>query len=102
MPLPRSVLRMTDDELESFLNTERTARVGTTSPDGEPHVAPLWFVWRDGKIYFNSLKRSRRDADVRHGSRVSVCATGCRRRSQSAWTSDMKSRRFRSTWKATW
>ena len=73
MPLPRSVLRMTDEELESFLNTERTARVGTVSPDGEPHVSPLWFVWNGGRIYFNSLKKSRRDADLRHGSRVSAC-----------------------------
>ncbi len=73
MPLPRSVLRMTDEELEAFLSSERTARVGTVSPDGEPHVSPLWFVWSGGKIYFNSLKKSRRDADLRHGSRVSAC-----------------------------
>ena len=39
MPIPRSVLRMTDEELEAFLASERTARVGTVSPNGErrPH-----------------------------------------------------------------
>jgi nitroimidazol reductase NimA-like FMN-containing flavoprotein (pyridoxamine 5'-phosphate oxidase superfamily) len=73
VPLPRSVLRMTDDELESFLQRERTIRLGTVSPDGEPHVAPLWFVWDDGTMYFNSLKRSRRGRDLKHGSRVSAC-----------------------------
>jgi general stress protein 26 len=73
MPIPRSQLRMTPDELEEFLRTERAVRVGTVSDDGEPHVAPLWFVWSDGAMYFNSLKRSRRAHDVDHGSRVAAC-----------------------------
>lgn len=73
MPIPRSQLRMTPDELEAFLRTERTARVATVSPDGEPHVVPLWFVWHDGALYFNSLKRSRRTQDLERGSRVAVC-----------------------------
>jgi general stress protein 26 len=64
---------MTPEELEEFLRTERTVRVGTVSPDGEPHVSPLWFVWHDGAMYFNSLKRSRRARDVEEGSRVSAC-----------------------------
>ena len=64
---------MTPDELEDFLRTERTVRVGTVSPDGEPHVAPLWFVWHEGAMYFNSLKRSRRSKDVERGSRVAAC-----------------------------
>lgn len=73
MPIPRSVLRMTSEELESFLRRERTARVATVSVDGEPHVSPLWFVWDDGTMYFNSLKRSRRGRDLEHGSSVSAC-----------------------------
>ncbi len=73
MPLPRSVLRMTDEELEAFLVRERTVRVATVSASGEPHVSPLWYVWLDGAMYFNSLKRSRRGRDLSHGSRVSAC-----------------------------
>jgi nitroimidazol reductase NimA-like FMN-containing flavoprotein (pyridoxamine 5'-phosphate oxidase superfamily) len=73
MPLPRSMLRMTDEELNELLATERTARIGTAAPDGEPHVAPLWFVWHDGALWFNSLKRSRRSSDVEAGSRAAVC-----------------------------
>ena len=73
MPIPRSQLRMTPDELEGFLATERTARVATVSPDGEPHVVPLWFVWLGGAIYMSSLRRSRRNSDLESGSRVAVC-----------------------------
>ena len=62
---------MTPEELEEFLRTERTVRVGTAT--SEPHVSPLWFVWHDGAMYFNSLKRSRRSKDVERGSRVAAC-----------------------------
>lgn len=73
MPIPREQLRMTDEELANFLRTERTARVATVSPSGEPHVAPLWFVWHEGALYITSLKRSRRTKDIERGSRVAAC-----------------------------
>lgn len=73
MPVPRAQLRMSDAELDAFLATERTARCGTVSPDGDPHVAPLWFVWHDGAMWLNSLKRSRRARDLAEGSRVALC-----------------------------
>ena len=76
MPIPREQLRLTPEELEEFLRTERTVRVATVGPDGEPHVAPLWYVWDDGAMYFNSLKRSRRAHDVGRGSRVAACIDG--------------------------
>lgn len=64
---------MTPDELESFLGEQRTARVATISPNGEPHVVPMWFVWHDGAFYMNTLKRARRTRDIETGSRASVC-----------------------------
>lgn len=73
MPVPRSQLRMTAAELDAFLDGERTTRVGTVAPDGEPHVVPLWFVWRDGRLFVNSLRRSRRMRDIERGSRAAAC-----------------------------
>lgn len=73
MPIDRSQLRMSPDELDGFLGAERTVRVATVSPSGEPHVAPMWFVWHEGAMYVTSLKRSRRQRDVEHGSRVAAC-----------------------------
>jgi general stress protein 26 len=72
MPVSRSILRMTDDERDAFLTTERTLRCATVSPEGDPHVVPLWFVWHDGAIWLNSLKRSRRARDLAAGSKVAM------------------------------
>lgn len=72
MPLSRSILRMTDAERDAFLAAERTLRCATVSANGDPHVVPLWFVWRDGAIWLNSLKRSRRSRDLAEGSKVAM------------------------------
>lgn len=73
MPIPREQLRMTAEELDELLGAERTARVATVSPSGDPHVVPLWFVWHDGAIWMTHLKRSRRMRDIERGSRAAVC-----------------------------
>jgi len=73
MPIPREQLRLRDQELDELLTNERTLRAATVSPDGRPHVVPLWFIWHDGAIWINSLRRSRRAHDVVAGSAVALC-----------------------------
>ena len=73
MPIPREQLRLTDEELEELLSTERTMRAGTVSPDGSPHVVPLWFVWHEGAIWINNLRKARRSRDLEAGSDVALC-----------------------------
>ena len=38
--------------------------IGTTRPDGHPHAAPVWAVWVDGAIVFESGPRSRRARNI--------------------------------------
>jgi nitroimidazol reductase NimA-like FMN-containing flavoprotein (pyridoxamine 5'-phosphate oxidase superfamily) len=53
----RDQIRMTDDEMESFLVEARTLQVASIKPDGTPHHVPMWFarpddqhaVWTNGK-----------------------------------------------------
>ena len=73
MPLPRSLLRMTPEELEDFLCSQRTCRIATVSEDGEPHVVPLCYVWHEGALWVTSLRKSRRASDLASGSRAAVC-----------------------------
>ena len=73
MPIPREQLRLTTAELAELLTSNRTARVGTVSADGWPHVVPLWFVWHDGALWVNNLRRSKRSKNLADGSPVAVC-----------------------------
>ena len=73
MAIPREQLRLTDEELAELLRDTRTMRVGTLSPDGWPHVVPLWFVWHAGAIWINNLRESRRTRDLEAGSKAALC-----------------------------
>lgn len=69
-------IAMTPEEVDRFLADERTCRVATVGGDGQPHVAPLWFVW-DGRpdhraLWLHSLVRSQRWVDLARDPRVAV------------------------------
>jgi PPOX class probable F420-dependent enzyme len=41
---------MTDDETADFLAAQRTVTCATIGPSGRPHLMPLWFCLRNGRI----------------------------------------------------
>jgi PPOX class probable F420-dependent enzyme len=65
-------IMMTPAELDEFLTTQRNCRVATLSPDGAPHVSPLWFVWDGTSMWLYSVVRSKRWAGLRRDPRIAV------------------------------
>ena len=39
---------MTTFDIEEYLRRPLLANLATVRPDGSPHVAPVWFQYRDG------------------------------------------------------
>lgn len=72
MVVARSKLRMTAEEVDAFLSTERVLRLATVAEDGWPHVVPLWFVWLDGRFHVNNLERSKRTRLLRAGAKSAL------------------------------
>ena len=65
---------MTDDELVTFLGEPgHLLRLGTNGVDGLPRVVPIWFIHRDGAIWFTPRARSAWLADLR--ADPGVCVT---------------------------
>jgi hypothetical protein len=46
--------------------------IGTTRPDGRPHVAPVWGVWLDEVFYFGSGAKSVKARNLRANPAVAV------------------------------
>jgi nitroimidazol reductase NimA-like FMN-containing flavoprotein (pyridoxamine 5'-phosphate oxidase superfamily) len=63
---------MTWEERDAFLREQRTLRVATASPDGRPHISPLYFAWDGESMWMYSLVRSQRWADLQRNPRCSV------------------------------
>lgn len=49
------------ERLEKFLAEANLMDLATITPDGFPHVTPVWFDW-DGKTFFISTTRERKKA----------------------------------------
>lgn len=70
-------LKMTRDELDDFLESERVLRLATVDEGGWPAVVPVWFVWFDGAFWVWNLDRASRTRRLRTGqTRVGVCVDG--------------------------
>lgn len=65
---------MDENEIIDFLmEGTRTGKLSTVQEDGHPHVAPIWFVWNEGKIIFCTMDSSVKAKNIRHNSQVSIC-----------------------------
>lgn len=45
-------------QVEERLVASRNYWVASTRPDGRPHAAPVWGVWRDGALWFSTDRES--------------------------------------------
>ena len=50
--------------------------LATVSPDGAPHVMPLWAVWLDGQLWFSTGGRSRKARNLRADPRCAIHLEG--------------------------
>lgn len=68
----RKDISLTDAEMAEFLESGHTLGVASIDADGYPHLAPMWYVMRDGKITFRSFTKSQKIVNLRRDSKVSV------------------------------
>jgi len=65
---------MDEIEIIDFLmEGTRTGKLSTVREDGRPHGAPIWFVWNDGKIIFDTMGDSVKAKNIRRNPQVSIC-----------------------------
>src|SRR5574338_202738 len=50
--------------VEDQLTKSRNYWIASVTPDGKPHVAPVWGVWIDGALYFGSERESRKSKNL--------------------------------------
>ena len=65
---------MDENEIIDFLmEGTRTGKLSTVREDGHPHIAPIWFVWNEGKIIFCTMDSSVKAKNIRRNPQVSIC-----------------------------
>jgi PPOX class probable F420-dependent enzyme len=66
----RDQIRMTEQEVERFLEQGRTLSVATSNPDGAPHLVAMWYALIDGKISMWMYAKSQKALNLRRDPRI--------------------------------
>ena len=67
---------MTVTEIEQFLEERRHAILATNRLNGPPQLSPVWYLYRDGKLFAGISPNSAKGRNLRRDPRVSVCVDG--------------------------
>ena len=58
-------------EMRAFLGEVRFGVVGTTNPNGSPHVTVMWYLLEDDEIVFNTARGRLKDRNLTRDPRAS-------------------------------
>ncbi len=65
--------RLNRAEWERFLTGRHVAVLATVGPEGAPVLTPIWYLYRDGRLYMRTGLESVKARNVRRDPRVTVC-----------------------------
>jgi PPOX class probable F420-dependent enzyme len=68
----RAQIAMSEEEVRSFLEEERTLTCATLGRDGWPHLMPLWYVVRDGDCWSWTYAKSQKVRNLERDPRCTV------------------------------
>jgi PPOX class probable F420-dependent enzyme len=68
----RASIKMTDEEIDAFLNEQRTMSMATIGPDGGIHLVAMWYGFVDGVIGFETKAKSQKVKNLRRDKRLTV------------------------------
>ena len=63
---------LTSDEIEEFLSQPRTAHLVTLRAEGTPHVAPVWFLWDEGRALVMADAKAVKVRNIRRNPAVAL------------------------------
>ncbi len=70
MPSRRDMIRMTDEEIEAFLEAGKSLQLATINRDGTPHLVAMWYGLRDGKIVIETFEKSQKAVNLKRDPRI--------------------------------
>jgi nitroimidazol reductase NimA-like FMN-containing flavoprotein (pyridoxamine 5'-phosphate oxidase superfamily) len=56
-----------------FIKSQKILRLATIGPNGNPHIAPVWYDYINGKFYIGTNTRTVKAKNVKNNPKVSFC-----------------------------
>ena len=68
----RGSIKMDEEEVKAFLEEQKTVTCATNGRDGFPHLMPLWYVLRDGRIWAWTYGKSQKVKNLERDPRATL------------------------------
>ena len=68
----RDKIRLTPEEMEIFIEGQRSLQVATINQDGTPHLSTLWFAVVDGEFVFETYTKSQKIKNLERDNRIAL------------------------------
>ena len=68
----RDAIKMTPEEVDTFLAEQKTVTCATTGRGGFPHLMPLWYVLREGRIWAWTYAKSQKVKNLERDPRATL------------------------------
>jgi hypothetical protein len=68
----RSQITMDEAEVLAFLDEERVMTCATFGPGGMPHLMPLWYVVRDGRLWAWTFAKAQKTKNLERDPRATL------------------------------
>ncbi len=68
----RDKIRLTPEEMEIFIEGQKSLQVATINQDGTPHLSTLWFAVVDGEFVFETYTKSQKIKNLERDNRIAL------------------------------
>jgi len=68
----RDAIKLSDDEVLALLDEERVVTCASFGPRGWPHLMPLWYVVRDGRLWSWTYAKSQKVRNLERDARCTL------------------------------
>jgi nitroimidazol reductase NimA-like FMN-containing flavoprotein (pyridoxamine 5'-phosphate oxidase superfamily) len=72
MPSRRDQIKLTPEEVDGFLASERVMNIATYGPDGWPHLTSLWYVMRGSDPWVWTYAKSQKVKNLERDDRATT------------------------------
>jgi PPOX class probable F420-dependent enzyme len=66
----RDLIRMTDQEIDEFLQGRHVVNIATHGPDGNIHLVAMWYGFIDGHVAFETFTKSQKVRNLERDPRI--------------------------------
>jgi len=72
MPSRREMIAMSEAEMWTFIETQKSIQVCTLNKDGSPHLTVMWFAVKDGAIVLETFTKSQKIVNLKRNPKIAV------------------------------